>query len=206
MNKKIEVELRGPITKEQFDRLESLFEKDGKFIDHKDRVLICYPDPDTGSFVEECFTDIRVRTTNGTPEMIIKLGKWGGDNENRRELSLMGKPGEFDKMVVMMAALGHKKGVWAVRKGKVFDYKEVEFSLVEVPDHSYYYEAEIMVEEVSKAKAARVKMEKLCKELNLEVFDDDGFYGYINRLNKESNKEFLFEKYSEGFFKKEFGI
>lgn len=43
-------------------------------------------------------------------------------------------------------------------------------------------------------------------KLNFEDFNDKDFHDYINLLNKESNKEFLFKKYSEGFFNKEFGI
>lgn len=202
MIKNIEVEIRGEITKEEYDKLTKLFEKEGKFIDDKDRIAICYPDPNTGSLVEECFTDIRVRETNGIPEIIIKKGKWGG-NENRKELSVIGKRGEFGKMLEMMDALGHKTGVAVVRKGKVYEYKGIEFSLVEVPDHSYYYEAELMVEE-DKIIEAQGKIRKLCDKLGLAVFDDDGFYTYINKLNKEANKPFCFDEYSDNFFDNNF--
>lgn len=204
MTKNIEVEIRGEITKREFDRLMKLFKERGKFIDEKDRIAICYPDPNTGSLVEECFTDIRVRETNGIPEIIIKKGKWGG-NENRKELSVVGKKGEFGKMLEMMDALGHKTGMAVVRKGKVFEYKDVEFSLVEVPDHSYYYEAELMVDE-SKIEEAQSQIRVLCSELGLTIFDDDGFYKYINKLNKEANRAFSFDEYNEDFFKNQFGI
>ena len=34
-----------------------------------------------------------------------------------------------------------------VRKSKVYEYEGIEFALVEVPGHSYYYEAEKMAHE-----------------------------------------------------------
>lgn len=196
--KNIEVEIRGEITKSEFEKLMKLFTEKGKFIDDKNRIAVCYPDPDTGSLVEECYTDIRVRETNSIPEIIIKKGRWGG-NENRKELSVVGKKGEFAKMLEMMDALGHKEGMAVVRKGKVFEYKGIEFSLVEVPGHSYYYEAELMVEE-AKIDSAQKKIRKICNELGLDVFDDDGFFAYINKLNKEANKPFAFKNFDKSFF------
>lgn len=206
MSKNIEVEVRGLLTEKQFKILNRLFEEEGVFVDNKDRVVVCYPDPETGSLVEECKTDIRVRTTNGIPEIIIKLGEWGHKDESRRELSLIGQRGEFDKMIIMLGALGHKKGIIAIRKGKVFHYKGIEFSLVEVPNHSYYFEAEIMVKNENRQKEATEKIEKICKELGLKILNQQGFFNYINKLNSESNEPFDFSSYKEGYFKKRFGI
>ncbi|OGD57345.1 hypothetical protein A2V71_00820 [Candidatus Berkelbacteria bacterium RBG_13_40_8] len=205
MTKKIEVEIRGPITERKFEDLNKLFKKDGTFLSEKDRIVLCYPDPESGSLVEDVNTDVRIRTTNGIPELNVKQGKWGG-NESRREFSLVGKNGEFDKMVMMMAAMGFKTGVLAVRKGKVYQYKDIEFSLVEVPHHSYYFEAEMMVGDEKDIENAQKKMRKTCANLDLEVWDDKGFYEYINKLNSESNEDFDFKNYKEGNFAKRFGI
>jgi len=206
MKKNIEVELRGLLSKKQFLALNKLFKEKGKFIDDKDRVVVCYPDPETGSLVEECKTDIRVRTTNKIPEIIIKLGEWGHKDESRRELSLVGKKGEFDKMIVMLAALGHRNGIVAIRKGKVYSYKGIEFSLVEVPNHSYYFEAEIMVSNKKLQEIATRKIEKVCHELDLDILSQQGFFDYINKLNAESNEPFDFSAYKEGYFKTRFRI
>ena len=205
MNKKIEVEIRGPLTKNQYYYLNKVFSKNGKFISPKNRIVLCYPDPETGSLVENCNTDIRIRTTNGIPELIIKQGKWGGD-EHRREFSLLAEKGDFDKLVMMLGAMGFKKGVLAERYGKIYIYKKIEFSLVKVPKHSYYFEAEIMVKAKKDIKKAKEKMRRVCKNLGLEVWDDKGFYKYIHTLNNEANEIFDYEKYKEGDFKKRFKI
>jgi len=203
--KNTEVEIRGPLTEKQFLELQKKLSEEGKFVADKNRFAICYPDPDTGSLVENCNTDIRVRNTNGIPEIIIKKGKWGAVDENRREFCLTGKPGEFHKMIMMMGAMGFTKGVSVIRRGKIYKYKGIEFSLVEVPNHSYFFEAEIMTSQENKEKALE-RIGKVCKDLGLNLFSEKDFYDYIHILNKEANKQFNFEKYSEGYFLENFGI
>lgn len=201
--KNIEVEVRGPLTETQYKSLMKKFEKEGEFIEDKNRTAICYPDPQTGSLVEDCNIDIRVRNTNGTPELIVKQGKWGAVDESRREFSLIGKEGQFNEMIEMLALMGFDKGVAVVRRGKVFKYQGVEFSLVEVPGHSFFFEAEIMTGEGEKKKALK-EIVDLCRTLGLELFSEQGFYDYINVLNKEANKEFTFEDFSKTYFEDNF--
>ncbi len=167
---------------------------------------MAYKDPTNNSQVKNIETDIRVRTTNGVPEIIIKLGGWGGVDESRKELSVVGRKGEFDKMIQMMAALGHKQGIVAIRKGKIYDYKGIEFSLVEVPNHSYYFEAEKMVSDEAEKKIAIKEIMKICGELKLETLTQQGFFDYIHELNTKVNEQFDYKNYEENYFAKRFGI
>jgi len=203
--KNIEVEVRGPLSEEQRCELTEKFEKDGKFVEEKNRFMICYPDPESGSLVEDLNTDIRVRNTNGVPELIVKRGKWGEANESRREYSLKGKKGQFHEMIGMLGAMGFCRGMAIVRLGKVYMYKGVEFSLMEVPGHSYFFEAEIMSEEKDKAEALKT-IRAICKELGLSVFSEKEFYAHINVLNEEANKEFKIEDFNDDYFFDRFGI
>lgn len=205
MAKNIEVEVRGPLTKEQFENLSKLFSTEGRFIADKNREAICFPDPNTGSLVERCETDIRVRNTNGIPELIVKTGTWGAEDESRREYSLIGKPGKFHEMIEMLAVMGFKSGMAVVRQGKVYEYEGVEFSLVEVPGHSNFFEAEIMVALKDK-DAALADIKKICKKLGLTIFSQQEFYDYINLLNVEANREYNFEKFSDKYFEENFGL
>ena len=54
MDKNIEIEIRGPLSKEKFDALIDLFEIKGKKITEKDRVLIDY-----STFLEELLWRIK---------------------------------------------------------------------------------------------------------------------------------------------------
>lgn len=206
MDKNIEIELRGPLSKEEFDNLVSFFEIEGKKNGEKDRVLIDY-----STFLDDEIKnrkkDIRLRVTNGIPEIIVKIGNWG-ENEHRKELSVLTKTGDFDTLVEIFATLGFNKGMLCIRKSKIYEYKNIEFALVEVPGHSYYYEAEKMATEQNDANIIIDEIQNVCKELNLNIFDKDQFFTYIQQLNSESNEifEHNYKIHTQNYFKKRFNL
>ncbi|MEK7522415.1 MAG: hypothetical protein AAB569_02470 [Patescibacteria group bacterium] len=204
MDKNIEIEIRGPLSKEKFEDLVKFFEGNGKKKSEKDRVLIDYSTFLEGR-VENRKKDIRLRVTNGIPEIIVKVGEWGG-NEQRKELSVFTKQGEFDTLVEIFGELGFGKGMLCVRKSKVFEYKDIEFALVEVPNHSFYYEAEKMASGSENADKLIKEIENVCKELNLDIFDRKQFFDYIEKLNKESNEIFDYKNFTSNYFKNRFDL
>src|SRR3989338_9956404 len=204
MSKNIEIEIRGPLTKEKFNDLVCLFEAKAKKTAEKDSVLIDYSTFLEGG-VENRHKDIRLRVTNGIPEIIVKVGEWGGV-EQRKELSVFTKPGEFDTLVEIFGVLGFRKGMLCLRKNKVYEYKGIEFALVEVPGHSYYYEAEKMAHEREDAEKIIKEIKNICKDLNLEVFDKKQFFEYIDKLNRESNEIFDYKNYTPNYFKNRFNL
>ncbi len=204
MDKNIEIELRGPLSKEEFNNLVNFFENNGKKTSEKDRILIDYSTFLEGG-VEKRKKDIRLRVTNGIPEIIVKVGEWGGA-EQRKELSAFTRPGEFDTLVEIFGELGFGKGMLCVRKSKVYEYKDIEFALVEVPRHSYYYEAEKMATGKENGDELIKEIENVCKELNLNIFDKKQFFEYIDKLNKESNEVFDYKNYTPNYFKNRFNL
>lgn len=202
--KNYEVEIRGPLNKNEYDELNHFLKKNGKFIVEKNRIIIDYTATQGSQTIRNREKDIRLRCTNGIPEIIIKIGNWGG-SEQRKEISLLGIKGEFDKMVKIFAALGYTKGIICIRNILVYKYKQVEFSLVEVPNHSYFYEAEMMVNKKGSSEAAKY-IDKICKDLNLKIFSADDFYKYVDALNKNVNEKFDFPEYKEGYFEKRFKL
>lgn len=108
-------------------------------------------------------------------------------------------------MVEMFSALGYTEGIICVRNILVYEYEQIEFALVEVPNHSYFYEAEIMTSEKESSEATEY-INKTCKELNLKIFSADDFYTYVEILNKNVNKKIDFSKYREGDFEKRFKL
>jgi adenylate cyclase class IV len=93
-----------------------------------------------------------------------------------------------------------------VRRSKVYEYKDIEFALVEVPGHSYYYEAEKMADEKEDVENIIGEIKNVCKTLELEVFDRKQFFEYIERLNKEANEVFDYATYTPNYFKNRFGL
>jgi len=204
MDKNIEIEIRGPLSKEKFEDLVTFFESNGKKKSEKDRVLIDYSTFLDGG-IKNRQKDIRLRVTNGVPEIIVKVGEWGGQ-EQRKELSVFTKQGEFDTLVEIFGELGFVKGVLCVRKSKVFEYKDIEFALVEVPNHSFYYEAEKMASGGENADKLIKEIEDVCYELNLDIFDKKQFFDYVEKLNKESNEVFEYKNFTPNYFKNRFDL
>lgn len=204
MDKNIEIEIRGPLSKEKFNSLVGFFDKEGKKLTEKDRILIDYSTFLEGG-VENRKKDIRLRVTNGIPEIIVKLGKWGGADQ-RKELSVLTNPNSFATLVEVFGELGFTKGMLCSRKSKVYEYKEVEFALVEVPNHSFYYEAEKMAHENESAEQITEEIKRVCLDLHLEMFDQKTFFEYIDTLNKEANEVFDYTVRSQNYFKNRFGL
>lgn len=204
MNKNIEIEIRGPLSKEKFHDLLFFFDAEGEKVAEKNRVFIDY-----SVFLEEGIEgrerDIRLRVTNGIPEIIVKLGKWGGV-DHRKELSVLTGPNNFDTLVEIFGELGFTKGLLCVRNSKVYKYRDTEFALVEVPNHSYFYEAEKMAHENENAEKITEEIKTLCANLQLEVFDEKTFFEYINKLNEEANEIFDYNNYSRNYFKNRFKL
>ena len=197
MTKNIEVEVSGPLTTEQFKELNLFLDQNGKKTNVKHRVLIDYS-TFLGDGLRNRKKDIRLRITNGQPEIIVKLGDWTSSN-HRKELSVFTEEGSFDRLVQIYAALGYEKGMLCERITQVYEYNDIEFALVEIPGHSYHFEAEIMSDEDNISDARR-HIEKVCGELGMTIFTDDEYMNYIETLNKEANEVFDFKNYTEDYF------
>lgn len=188
MKKDIEVEIRGFLSKDDYERVSKILIQNGKKTAEKRRTLIDYSTFLPGG-IRDRKKDIRIRETNGVPEIVVKIGAWG-DDESRKEFSFMGQEGQFETLIEIFGHLGYEKGIRAIRNTQAFDYREVEIALVEVPGHSYYFEAEKMVEEVDSVELAKKEILEVIAELGLSKMSQEEFFSYIETLNKEANTIF----------------
>lgn len=205
MNKIIEVEARGLLDLSQKNKLEKFLKANAVFKQEKRRILIDYSLFLEDGGVRNRSRDIRLRITNGEPEIIVKIGKWGA-GENRKELSVMAEKNSFDRLVEIFDALGFSKGAMCVRNSVVYDYNDIEFAIVEVPGHSYYFEAEKMASKDENADLIYKDIEDTCTKLGLKLFDDESFMKYIEVLNDEANEVFDFNLHGQDYFKNRFKI
>lgn len=111
----------------------------------------------------------------------------------------------FDDLVRIFGCIGLEKGMLCVRNSWVYDFKGTEFALVEVPNHSYYFEAEIM-SGAGEVVVARKKLFEVLEELGLRIWSEQQFFAYIRTLNKEVNQVFNFHDYRTGDFAKRFKV
>ena len=204
MSKTIEVEMRGALTDTQRETLISKLKEEGEFVERKERVLIDYSTclPEQG--IEGRKLDIRLRNTNKASEIILKTGAWGG-SDSRREYSVKTND-SFDTLVQVYRLLGLNKGVLCVRNIDVYNYQGIEIALVEVPGHSYLFEAEIELTEEEGTENAQSKLREVLGDLNLVTYSDTEYFAYIEQLNKEANTIFDANLESETYFKDTFNI
>ncbi len=203
-SKTIEVEMRGPLSSSQLSILVSHLKTNGEFVERKERVLIDYSTLLPEQDLKNRKVDIRLRNTNKVSEIIIKTGNWGG-SDVRREYSIK-SDAPFDTMVQAYMLLGYTKGVLCIRNIDVYNYAGIEIAVVEVPDHSYFFEAEIETDDEDNVEEAQAKLKKVLTALDLRAHSDSEYFDYIEQLNKEANIIFDTAKESETYFADNYGI
>ncbi len=85
---KIEVEYRGVLTKEKFQKLSAFLKEKWEFVNEKDRFSVIYfPRSKERLKVSKSPLDLRVRITNKKSELVLKYGRSSG-NDARKEFLL----------------------------------------------------------------------------------------------------------------------
>lgn len=185
----IEVEIRGRLTKKEFDRLKKFLTKNGEFIEHRDReiyLLYDYPGFNLNPTARE--VDIRLRNTNGNCEIMVKK-KASDGNIGRKEISLKLQDMDLDKAKEVVKALGCKKALRMHRVTDIFTYENVEWALVKTPKDYFYFEAEKVTEKEKDIKTVHKELVALAKELDLKVFSQKETEQFIYFLDREVNVE-----------------
>lgn len=202
---KTEVEVRGPLTKEKFAQLEQFLQSNGTFEHKSKRLSVCYTILRPEDTEVSSDLDIRARITDEEPELVIKVGKWKG-SDMRKEVSVQVRRGEFANLIAVCATLGYTEAIVSESLTVVYQYQGVEFSLVNKSDHSYFFEAEILVEANADKEKVQKSIQNLCHQLGLSLFTDEQFFDYIKLLNKEVNIHFDWNRDGEDFFKDKYGF
>lgn len=177
----IEIEFRGPLTKNKFQKLLRFFKKEARFVKKTKRKTFVY-------FTNDKTLDLKVRTTDGISEIVIKKGFWGA--RKREEIILPIKAKLIEEVQKFLAFLGYKKGIIAVRETYIFEYKSIEFSLVKCPKNYYFYEAEFINNKTTKNPKNHIK--KILEYLELKVWSEKEVYNFLMWCNKKIDKRFSF--------------
>jgi len=194
---KIEVEIRGKI--KDFENTLKDFRKKAKFIGEKQRISFIYfragKDVLDVNSVREDPVDLKLRVTNKSAEIVMKYGRWGAE-ENRKEFLFPIDLEKFDSALEFFKHLNWYKGVLMDTKTYLFNYKGVEFALVQSGNIAYF-EAEILVNTQEEISDALKKIKKRCVEMELEIFEEEEFIEMMNKLNKRENR--IFDMRKENF-------
>ncbi len=190
----VEVELRGRLSEEGFSSLGRFLARNGKYLGKEKRVTIVFRTFGKVPGVSDRL-DVRVRaSSNGKEELVLKERLAGDSGAGRRETVISLARGEARKAVEFVASLGFRRGSIAYRRLRAYKYKGIHFSLGEVPDHSFYYEAEIMTGGRG-AKAAEARIRRTLASMGLPVFSGREFREFITDVTRNANKAFDFRRH-----------
>lgn len=179
---KYEIELRGKLNKRQKDKLLKMLKEKGKFIRNYKRIHYCF----TKAYKNAL--DLRIRITNNLPEFHLKIGQI--QKANRKEIAIPFNKDKLAQSFEFLKLLGHDKGVKAIRNAQVYKYLGIEWAIVEVPNHSWYFEAEKLVRNKEDGKQAEKEIQKICQNLGLVTMAENETIDYIKTLDREANELF----------------
>lgn len=200
---KVEVEHRGRLTTEKYNELLKFFEKNGRSSGIKKRFSIIYAtSKKTVREDKDNPIDLKLRITNGQPEIALKYGKWSG-NDARKEFGFHIDPDQYDDFLEFLNILGYNKAVIMANTKQDYIYHGVEFSLVEVPGWGHYFEAEILIDD-DKIDDANKKIDAEIKLLGLKVLSEEDFYDLLDELNNRPGCRVDLDKKSIDKLKKKY--
>jgi adenylate cyclase class IV len=185
----IEVEVRGKLTKPEYDKIKKFLTDNGEFLSHQERemyLLYGYEGYSMDPITRQ--VDIRIRSTNGKCEIMLKR-KLSDGNIGRSELSLKLEDNSLDKAKEVVKALGIHKGLKMQRIIDNFSYNGILWSLVQTPKDYFYFEGEIEVEAENEISPTHAKLEQGAKDLGLQVLDQNQTREFIEFLDKTVNEE-----------------
>lgn len=181
----IEVEIRGRLDDKGYNELKAFLDKNGVHQKSQEREMYLLQDyPGYSKDFVGRPMDIRLRNTNGECEIMMKRAT----SNAREEVSLALKDNNLDTAIKIVKGLGCKTAIWMHRLKEVYEYKNIEWSLVIAPNNIRYYEAELVLSDAGSVDEAHIKLEAEAKSFGLQVLNDAEMRDLIEQLDREANK------------------
>ena len=139
----IEIEVRGKLSKSDFDRLFELFQKDGKLIDHYHRLSLDLApgfDAESKTWKNPSGMDIRLKKSDDKEKISVKIGNF--HDLERKEIDVKIQSGQFLNALDLLETLGYKTGMIYFWESWEFDYLGFEIKLSKYTDDYYTFEIE----------------------------------------------------------------
>lgn len=177
-----EIEFRGPLTKNGFQKLLGFLKKEAEFVKRMKRTTFVFENKDKT-------LDLKVRTTDGVPEIVLKRGFAGA--RRREEIILPLRTSSMKEAIRVFSLLGHNKGIIAIRDNYIFNYKNIEFTLVKCPNNYCFYEAEFINNKKIKNPEQHIK--EVLKLLGLTVWSEKEVYEFMMYCKKNIDEHFEYK-------------
>lgn len=192
----IDVEIKGPVAKKEYEKLKKTLELAGqnKVVEHQ--IVVAYTDKGYNNRV------VRIEHKNGAAKIYIETGKIG----ERKEIVVPLARGAFCDGIAMLTELGYKKANVSAQEVFSAEYGGAFFSLFDPDEETFYYEASIASLGPTDAKEAKKKLEKLARNFKLPVWTPLAMLEFIRKLNEKMHSVYDYEKDGLGYFQEKFRI
>lgn len=192
----IDVEIRGPVAKKEYDRVKKLFSTAGESVFVEHQVVVSYTDRGFNNRA------VRLEYKNGVGTICIETGKIG----ERKEIKTRLAHDSFSDAVQMLAELGYKKANVEAREVFSCVYGGAFFSLYDPDGESYYYDAVISAVGPDDTKEAKEKLHKLGRKFMLPMWSPIDMLEFNRKLKEKTNWLYDYETDGVEYFKDKFGI
>jgi adenylate cyclase class IV len=182
-----EIEIRGKINKEEFEKLRLFLTKNTELVDEYERLTV---DISPGFNIEKKVwenpseIDLRLKKSGENEKISVKIGHYASKNRQEFEIDL--KEGEMVDALKLFEALGYKTGMVYNWKSKIYKYKDFEIKINEYPNGYFDWEIESL--------NPKSDPDELAEELSLHPFTEGEFQKEIDWKNNNLHELYSLEK------------
>lgn len=181
MKKQTEIEIRGALDLDQFNKLNSLLSEKGSEIKHYRRLSVDISpgfDTETRTWKIDDNVDLRIKKSGETEKITLKIGHYAGKERQEVEVNL--EEGGLVKAVALFDLLGFNKGMIYYWESWEFAYQQYEVKLTKLAEDYFEWEIE--------SKGEKHDPHVLAVELGLTPFTETEFKKRIDWQNQNIHR------------------
>lgn len=156
-----EVEIRGPLTEKEYQRLQKFLERKGKLIKAGDQMVI---------FFHMAEHAMNLKKDHKLEKIVLKIGQW--QKGNREEIEVLLRKGQFGNALKLLKGLGYNKGYRIPAFRQDFLYRGIQISLKTKAVIGTHYEMETLAAGQREATGKKKSLLAVAKSLRLKVWSE----------------------------------
>lgn len=190
-----EIEIRGKLTKDKFEKLFKLLSTGAQMLDHYHRVSVDLSpgfNPKTRTWINSSGTDIRLKKSDKKEKLSVKTGNFY--DKERKEIEVKLQNGQFLSALDFLETLGCGSGMIYCWESWEFEYNGVEIKLSKYTEEYFTFEIE--------GKASS-DIDTMAKEFGIKPYSQDDYRKAIDWENRNIHQVYSREQV-ENILKKVF--
>jgi hypothetical protein len=181
-----EIEIRGKLTKEKFNEVMVLMEKESKLKDHYKRLSVDISpgfDEENRSWKNLSGVDLRIKKSGNKEKISAKMGNF--NDKEREEVDIKLEEGQILEVIKIFVKLGLNNGMIYQWESWEFDFDGFEVKLSKYTDDYFTFEIE--------SKSGRSDLEGLADKLGLIPYSDEKYKEVLVWENQNIHQLFSVE-------------